>query len=69
MRFVCGYQDTRTIGADLALTPYLFRVWVNGKAIIVVGIGLCWLYYSFYIGFGFGLPKGYGGYKNHNKPL
>jgi hypothetical protein len=56
MDFVLGFQDTRTNGEDFAITPYLFSVYVN-KTIKVFGIGLCWGWYSIYIGIGFNLPK------------
>ena len=59
MRLQGGFQDTRKNNEDFALTPYLFSVWITGKIISVYGIGLCWGYYSFYIGLGFNIPKGF----------
>lgn len=57
MKILHGFQDTRTNSEDFALTPYLFSVWVNGSVLKVCGIGLCWGFYSYYIGVGFGIPK------------
>ena len=59
MRIIGGYQDTRTNEEDFALTPYLFGVFVRGEIIKVYGIGLCWGFYSVYIGVGFNIPKDY----------
>ena len=55
-RLISGFQDTRTNKEDFALTPYLFGVWVNGKA-KVRGIGICWGYYSIFVALGFNIPK------------
>lgn len=62
-RFIGGFQDTRTNGEDFAITPYLFGVWVQEEIIKVYGMGLCWGFYSIYIGIGFNIPKGYGGFR------
>ncbi len=59
MKLIGGYQDTRNNKEDLALTPYLFTVYVKGKVIKVYGLGICWFYYSIYLGIGFNIPKGY----------
>lgn len=58
-RFVGGFQDTRNNGEDFALTPYLFGVWINGEIIKVSGLGICWGYYSVYLGLGWNIPKNY----------
>lgn len=62
MRIAGGYQDTRDNGEDFALTPYLFLVYFNSE-IKVFGIGLCWGFYSFYLGIGFNIPKDYKFFK------
>lgn len=67
IRIIGGYQDTRTNKEDIALTPYLFGVYVNGEILKVRGIGLCWLYYSVYIGFGLNIPKEAPGFINLTK--
>ena len=67
IRIIGGYQDTRPNKEDIALTPYLFGVYVNGEILKVRGIGLCWLYYSVYIGFGLNIPKGASGFINLTK--
>lgn len=54
---VGGYQDTRGNDEDFALTPFLPLVYYNGKHIKVFGIGLCWGFYSVYIGIGINIPK------------
>jgi hypothetical protein len=59
MRILFGYQDTRSNSEDFALTPYLFTVFVTGKVTRIYGIGICWAYSSFYLGFGFNVPKYY----------
>jgi len=59
MKLIGGYQDTRTNGEDLAITPYLFRVKSIGKIVKVYGIGVCFGYWSIYLGLGFGIPKGH----------
>lgn len=64
VRIIGGYQDTRSNNEDIALTPYLFGVYVNGEILKVRGIGLCWLYYSVYIGLGLNIPKGVPGFIN-----
>lgn len=56
-KIVSGYQDTRTNKEDFALTPYLFSVLYFGKIIKIFGIGVCWGYYSFYIGIGKNISK------------
>ena len=63
MRIIGGYQNTKTNNEDIALTPYLFGVYANGKIIKVYGIGICWIYFSFYIGIGFNIPKDYKSFK------
>ena len=67
IRIIGGYQDVRTNKENIALTPYLFGVYVNGEILKVRGIGLCWLYYSVYIGFGLNIPKGVPGFINLTK--
>ena len=63
MNIIGGYQDTRTNNEDIALTPYLYGVFVKGDIIKVFGFGLCWGYYSIYVGLGFNLPKEHRGFK------
>ncbi len=63
MQIVSGFQDTRANNEDFALTPYLFGVWVRGDMAKVYGLGICWGYYSFYLGLGFNIPKGYGSFR------
>lgn len=63
LRLIGGFQDTRTNKEDFALTPYLFGVWLNGEIIKVYGIGVCWGYYSVYLGLGWNIPKGYPSFK------
>lgn len=67
IRIIGGYQDTRSNKEDIAITPYLFGVYVNGEILKVRGIGLCWLYYSVYIGIGLNIPKGVPGFINLTK--
>ncbi len=67
MRILGGYQNTRNNEEDIALTPYIFGVWVDGEIIKIIGIGICWFYGSFYIGLGFGIPKNYKSFKRHKK--
>lgn len=66
-KIIGGYQNTKANNEDLAITPYLFGVLINGKATKVVGIGICWIYYSFYIGIAFGLSKEYPSFKTLKK--
>jgi hypothetical protein len=61
---VSGFHNTKKVGEDFAITPYLFSVIVNGDIIKVFGIGICWGYYSFYIGIGYNIPEKYRGFKN-----
>jgi len=63
MRIIGGYQDTRTNNEDFAITPFLFGVWSNGVIVKIFGIGICWGFYSVYIGIGFGIPKKYPSFK------
>ena len=63
MRILAGYQDTRTNKEDFAITPYLFGVWFYGDVIRVFGIGICWGFFSIYIGIGFNIPKQYPTFK------
>ena len=65
MRVVGGFQDTRNNEEDFALTPYLFVVWASEDIIKVCGIGICWGYYSVYIGIGYGIPASYPSFKIH----
>jgi len=67
MKFISGYQNTKTNKEDLALTPYFFLVWLNGKKIKVYGLGLCWFYHSVYVGIGFNIPKEYPYFTNIDK--
>jgi len=64
MNIVGGYQDTRRNNADFAITPYLFVVIARLEFVQVYGIGICWGFYSAYIGIGFGVPKKYRWVKN-----
>ena len=66
-RFIGGFQDTRTNKEDFALTPYLFGVCVTGEIIKVRGIGICWGYYSIYLGLGWNIPKEYPSFKVWSK--
>ena len=64
MSIVGGYQDTRNNNEDIAITPYLFGVWVNkNTSMKIYGFGLCWIYSSVYIGIGFNIPKEYRGFR------
>lgn len=63
MKIVSGFQNTRKNKEDFAITPYLFGVWIQEEIIKVYGMGLCWGFYSIYIGIGFNIPKGYGGFR------
>jgi hypothetical protein len=63
MRLIAGFQDTRLNKEDFAITPFLFGVCATLGIVSVYGIGLCWGYYSVYIGFGFGIPKDYPTFK------
>ena len=67
MRTLFGFKDTRKNKEDFALTPYLFSVVMKGVCIKIFGIGLCWGYYSVYIGLGFNLPKNYKTFIIHDK--
>ena len=62
-RLIGGFQDTRLNKEDFALTPDLFGVWVIGKTIKVRGIGICFGYYSVYLGLGCNIPKDYPSFK------
>lgn len=62
-RIVSGFQDTRENKEDFAITPYLFGVWVTGNEIKIRGIGICWGWYSFYIGIGTNIPNEYPTFK------
>lgn len=55
MRIMGGYQDTRTNNEDFALTPFLFGIFV--KKAKLVGIGICWGWWSLSIGIALSLPK------------
>jgi hypothetical protein len=59
MKLLTGFQDTRSDGEDFAITPYIFGVYMRGRKIRVYGLGLCWGFYSIYIGLGFNIPKGF----------
>lgn len=67
IRIIGGYQDTSSNKEDIAITPYIFGVYVNGEILKVRGIGLCWIYYSVYIGIGLNIPKGVPGFINLTK--
>lgn len=62
-KIIGGYQNTKLNKEDFAITPYLFGIFVKLTNISVYGIGLCWGYYSIYIGLGFGIPNEYQGFK------
>lgn len=59
MRILFGTQDTRSNEEDFALTPYSFSVVAKGHLFSVYGIGICWGFFSFYMGFSFNVPKSY----------
>jgi len=63
MRLIGGYQNTKTNGKDIALTPYLFGVNMNMKVIKAYGVGICWLYHSVYIAIGSNIPVEYPSWK------
>ena len=63
MRVNITYQDTRSNNEDFAITPYLFGVIVKGEVLKVIGLGLCWGWYSFSINICKGLPKMYPTFK------
>ena len=62
-RLIGGFQDTRKNKEDFALTPYLFRVWATCDIIKVRGLGICWGYYSVYLGLGLNIPKDFPSFK------
>lgn len=62
-RIIGGFQDTRNNNEDFAITPYLFSFLVNMEVVKVVGIGICWGYYSVYMGIGKNIPNGYSGFR------
>jgi hypothetical protein len=66
-RFIGGFQDTRTNKENFALTPFLFGIWATGEIIKVRGIGICWGYYSIYLGLGWNIPKNYPSFKVESK--
>lgn len=62
-----GYQNTRDNQEFLAITPYLFLVnAIDTKIVKVIGVGLCWFHYSFYIAVGYNVPKELRGFNNHS---
>ena len=63
MKMIRGYMNTKSNNEDFAITPYLFGVKVIGKKIKVIGLGICWGYASFFLGFGFGVSKNYQSFK------
>lgn len=67
MRIVSGIDKPYTNGEDLTITPFLFLVYVNNPIIKIYGIDFQWLNFAIYVGIGFGVPKGYPYFKNHNK--
>ncbi len=69
IRLIGGFQDTRTNKEDFALTPYLFSVILH-SLIKVYGLGICWGWYSVYIGVGVNIPKDFPSFKvlKINKP-
>ena len=66
MKLLVEYQNTRENKEDIALTPYLFGVYINSH-IKVYGIGLCWLNLSGYVGIGFNIPDNYKEFLDNNK--
>lgn len=66
MRILSGFLDTRGNKEDFALTPYLLLVLVN-NSFKIYGIGICWGYYSFYVGIGFNVPKHFPTFKNYGR--
>lgn len=65
MRLVGGYQNTRINHEDIALTPYIFGVYVNESIATIFGIGLCWGFIAVYIGIGFNIPKGFKTFRSY----
>lgn len=63
VRIIGGFLDTRSNKEDFALTPYLVSVIAKVEIIRVYGIGICWGYYSFYLGLGFNLPSNYPAFR------
>ena len=66
LRLQGGYQNTKNNREDFALTPYLFLVkyWADIK---VLGIGICWAHYSFWIGIGYNVPSNVPYFIYHDK--
>lgn len=60
-----GYQNTKKSGEDLYLTPYLFLVNYTKYKPKVLGLGIGFLCWSFYIAIGYNVPKELRGYNNH----
>lgn len=71
-RIVGRFQDTRINNEHFAITPYFFGVWIIGETIKIRGLGICWGYYSVFLGIGWNLPKYYRSFsvwlKKANKP-
>lgn len=61
LKVVSGYQNTRNHNHDFAITPFIFGVY--SKPPKIYGLGVQWGWYAIYLGVGFNVPKGYGGFK------
>ena len=59
IRIIGGYQNTRINDECFAITPFLFLVEYFGRKIKIIGIGICWGYYAFFIALSFGISKKY----------
>jgi hypothetical protein len=64
---IFGYKNTSIDNEDLALTPYFFLVKSKIEKSKIIGIGFCWIEYSFYVAIGINLPKNYPNFFNHKK--
>ena len=68
IRLIGGYMDTRTNNEDFAITPYLFSVWVTVNLSKIRGLGICWGFWSVYLGIGINVPNSIKSFVIYRKP-
>ena len=64
IKVIFGYRNTSLDDEDIAITPYLFLVKTKVSKSKIIGIGFCWIEYSFYVAIGINLPKNYPNFLN-----
>lgn len=68
-RILFGYMNTYYNGEDFAITPYLYGWMPDTSEVKIIGLGLCWGYYSVTVAICNNTPEGFPTFKNYTNKI